>query len=88
MRHLSDELKELIQDAVDELEKYRGFSPLVEEGIISFKLLKEIVGDPTHESIEEAKTLVNKMQNQIAPYKYMVPRVTKALYGLSEWLKN
>jgi len=70
------------------MENYRDFSPLVEEGITSFKLLKEIVGSPTHESIEEAKTLIDKMQSQIAPYKYMVPRVTKALYGLSMWLKN
>ncbi|MFW6109351.1 MAG: hypothetical protein ACOC6N_02770 [archaeon] len=46
MKHLTEELKELIQEAVDELENYRDFSPVVEEGITSFKLLKEIVRNP------------------------------------------
>ncbi len=84
----TEELVKCIQDAIDLLENYRRFGPMVEEGITAFKKINECVIEPTPEARQEAKELIAEMQRQIGPYKAMVPQVGEALEKLEKWSKE
>ena len=81
----NDELEKCIKDALELLENYRAYGPMVEEGIAAFKKINECVVEPTPEATEEAKSLIAEMQRQIGPYRSMVPQVSIALDKLKEW---
>jgi hypothetical protein len=81
----TEELVKCIQDAIQLLENYRMFGPMVEEGITAFKKINECVIDPTIEAKREAKDLIDKMQQEIGPYKAMVPQVAEAIEKLEKW---
>ena len=53
-----DELVKCVQDAIELLENYRAYGPMVEEGIAAFKRINECVIEPTTEATEEAKSLI------------------------------
>ena len=80
-----DELEKCISDALELLENYRTYGPMVEEGIAAFKRINECVVEPTPEATEEAKSLIAEMERQIGPYRSMVPQVSIALDKLKEW---
>jgi len=84
----NDELVKCIHDALELLENYRAYGPMVEEGIAAFKKINECVIEPTTEATEEAKTLIAEMERQIGPYRSMVPQVSIALDKLQEWSKE
>jgi len=84
----NDELLKCIQDALELLNNYRAYGPMVEEGIAAFKKINECVLEPTTEATEEAKTLIAEMERQIGPYRSMVPQVALALDKLREWSKE
>jgi len=84
----NEELVKCIQDAIDLLENYRMFGPMVEEGIAAFTKINTCVVDPTPEARKEAKALISEMQSQIGPYKGMVPQVAVALEKLEKWSKE
>jgi hypothetical protein len=84
----NDELVKCIHDALELLENYRAYGPMVEEGIAAFKKINECIVEPTTEATEEAKTLIAKMERQIGPYRSMVPQVSIALDKLQEWSKE
>ena len=84
----NDELLKCIQDALELLDNYRAYGPMVEEGIAAFKKINECVLEPTTEATEEAKTLIAEMERQIGPYRSMVPQVALALDKLREWSKE
>ena len=84
----NDELVKCIHDALELLENYRAYGPMVEEGIAAFKKINECVIEPTTEVTEEAKTLIAEMERQIGPYRSMVPQVSIALDKLQEWSKE
>ena len=84
----NDELVKCIKDALELLENYRAYGPMVEEGIAAFKKINECVVEPTPEATEEAKSLIAEMERQIGPYRSMVPQVSIALDKLQEWSKE
>jgi len=84
----NDELLKCIQDALELLDNYRAYGPMVEEGIAAFKKINECVLEPTTKATEEAKTLIAEMERQIGPYRSMVPQVALALDKLREWSKE
>jgi hypothetical protein len=83
-----EELTTCIRDAIELLETYRSFGPMVEDGIAAFTRINECVVNPTPEAIGEARDLIAQMQREIGPYKAMVPQVTLALDKLTEWSKQ
>ena len=84
----NDELLKCIQDAIELLDNYKTYGPMVEEGIAAFKRINECVIEPTTEATTEAKSLIAEMERQIGPYRSMVPQVSKALDKLQEWSKE
>jgi hypothetical protein len=84
----NDELVKCVQDAIELLENYRAYGPMVEEGIAAFKRINDCVIEPTTEATEEAKSLIAEMERQIGPYRSMVPLVSIALDKLQEWSKE
>lgn len=78
-------MRTCIKDAIDLLENYRSFGPMVEEGIAAFKKIDECVANPTPEQRAEAKELIDKMLKEIGPYQSFVPSVAVALEKLKEW---
>ena len=75
----TEELVKCIQDAINLLENYRMFGPMVEEGIEAFKRINECVIEPTPEARQEAKELIAEFQRQIGPYKAMVATGSRCL---------
>lgn len=83
-----EELVKCVEDAIAQLDNYKSFGPMVEEGISAFKRINECVVEPTPEGIAEAKSLIAEMQRQIGPYRSMVPEIALALDKLGEWSKE
>lgn len=83
-----DETIKCIKDALELLENYRAYGPMVEEGIAAFKRINECVIEPTPENVPEAKALIAKIEGQIGPYRAMVPQISIALDKLKEWSKE
>ena len=81
----TDELGTCINDAMNLLENYKSFGPMVEEGIAAFKRINECIVDPTPEEREEAKGLIDKLMREIGPYQSYVPTVAQALEKLKAW---
>ena len=84
----NDELLKCIQDAIELLDNYKAYGPMVEEGIAAFKRINECVIEPSTEATDEAKSLIAEMERQIGPYRSMVPQVSIALDKLQEWSKE
>ena len=84
----NDELLKCVQDAIELLDNYKSYGPMVEEGIAAFKRINECVVEPTTEATTEAKSLIAEMERQIGPYRSMVPQVSIALDKLQEWSKE
>jgi hypothetical protein len=83
-----EELVKCIEEAIQLLEGFRSFGPMVEEGISAFKKINECVINPTPEAVAEAKPMIAEMKRQIGPYKAMVPQVAEALDRLNKWSKE
>ncbi|MFC1803417.1 hypothetical protein ACFL0D_05560 [Thermoproteota archaeon] len=83
-----EELTTCIRDAIELLENYRSFGPMVEGGIATFTRINECVVNPSPEAVGEVKDLIAQMQRKIGPYKSMVPQVALALDKLTEWSKE
>ena len=73
------------KDAVDLLENYRSFGPMVGEAITAFKRIGECIEDPTQEKVDEAKDLIGRLMKEIGPYQGYVPSVAVALDKLKKW---
>ncbi len=84
----NEELVKCIGEAIELLENYKSFGPMVEEGIAVFRKINECVINPTSEAVAKAKPLIAEMQRQIGPYKAMVPQVAEALDRLDKWSKE
>ncbi len=84
----SEDLRKKIRDAVFLLENYRGFGPMVGEGIDAFKRIDACVAEPTEERVAEAKLLLENLNREIGPYQSYVPTVTLALQELTAWFKD
>lgn len=84
----NDELLKCVKDAIELLDNYKAYGPMVEEGIAAFKRINECVIEPTTETTDEAKKLIAEMERQIGPYRSMVPQVSIALDKLQEWSKE
>ncbi len=83
----TDELK-ACKDAVDLLENYRSFGPMVGEAIKAFKRIGECIEDPTPEKVDEAKDLIGRLMKEIGPYQGYVPSVALALEKLKKWSES
>ncbi len=84
----SEGLRKKIRDAVVLLENYRGFGPMVGEGIDAFNRIDACVAEPTEERVAEAKLLLENLNREIGPYQSYVPTVVQALLELNEWAKT
>ncbi len=80
-----DKLRKSIANAMNVLENYRSFGPMVNEGIEAFKRIDECVAAPTPQLKEEAKGLIGKLNSEIGPYQGYVPSVAYALDELKKW---
>ena len=74
----TDELR-ACKVAMDLLENYRSFGPIVGEAITAFKRISECIEDPTLKKVSETKDLINHLTSVIGPYQSYVPSVTFAL---------
>jgi len=84
----TDDLRKKIRDAVILLENYRGFGPMVGDGIDALNRIDACVAEPTPERVAEAKSLLENLDREIGPYQGYVPTVALALQELNEWAKT
>jgi hypothetical protein len=84
----TDDLRKKIRDAVTLLENYRGFGPMVGEGIDALNRIDGCVAEPTPERVAEAKSLLEGLNREIGPYQSYVPTVALALQELNTWIKD
>jgi len=80
------ELRNRIKEAVAVLENYRGFGPMVGEGIDALKRIAACVAKPTPERVAEAKRLLEGLSREIRPYRGYVPTVAQTLQELNTWI--
>jgi len=81
-------LRKRIRDAVVLLEDYRGFGPMVGEGVDALNRLEACVAEPTPERVAEAKGLLENLSREIGPYQSYLPTVALALQELNTWIKD
>jgi hypothetical protein len=84
----TEDLRNRIKDAVALLENYRGFGPLVDDGIDALNRIDACVAEPTPERVAEAKSLLERLNGEIGPYQSYVPTVAQTLQELNEWAKT
>jgi len=84
----TEDLRKKIRDAVTLLENYRGFGPMVGDGIDALSRIDACVAEPTEERVAEAKRLLENLNREIGPYQGYVPTVALTLQGLNEWAKK
>jgi len=84
----TEDLRKKIKDAVILLENYRGFGPMVGDGIDALNRIDACVAEPTPERVAEAKSLLESLKREIGPYQAYVPTVALALQELNEWAKT
>jgi hypothetical protein len=84
----TEDLRKKIRDAVALLEKYRGFGPMVGDGINALNRIDACVAEPTPERVAEAKSLLESLNREIGPYQAYVPTVALALQELNMWIKD
>jgi predicted translin family RNA/ssDNA-binding protein len=84
----TEDLRKKIRDAVTLLENYRGFGPMVGDGIDALNRIDACVAEPTEERVAEAKSLLESLNREIGPYQSYVPTVALALQELNEWAKT
>lgn len=82
------ELRDRIKEAVAVLENYRGFAPMVSEGIDAFNRIDACVAEPTSERVAEAKDLLEGLNREIGPYRGYVPTVAQTLQELNTWIEG
>ena len=82
------ELRNRIKEAVAILENYRGYGPMVDDGIDALHRIDACVAEPTPERVAEAKGLLEGLNREIGPYRGYVPTVALALQELNEWAKT
>lgn len=81
-------LSKRIRDAVALLENYRGFGPMVGEGIDALNRIEACVAEPTEERVAEAKGLLDNLSREIGPYQSYLPTVALALQEINTWIKD
>jgi hypothetical protein len=81
----STELRNRINEAVAILENYRGFGPMVGDGIDALHRIDACVAEPTPERVAEAKDLLEGLNREIGPYRGYVPTVAQTLQELKKW---
>ena len=84
----TEDLRKVIKDAVALLENYRGFGPMVGDGINALNRIDACVAEPTPERVVEAKSLLESLNREIGPYQAYVPTVVLALQELNMWIKD
>jgi hypothetical protein len=84
----TEDLRKKIRDAVALLENYRGFGPMVGDGINALNRIDACVAEPTPERVAEAKSLLESLNREIGPYQAYVPTVALALQELNMWIKD
>jgi len=84
----TEDLRKKIRDAVTLLENYRGFGPMVGDGIAALNRIDACVAEPTEDRVAEAKGLLESLNREIGPYQSYVPTVALALQELNEWAKT
>jgi hypothetical protein len=84
----TEELRKRIKEAVAVIESYRGFGPMVDDGIDALNRIDACVAEPTPERVAEAKSLLEGLNREIGPYRSYVPTVALALQELNEWMKT
>jgi len=84
----TENLRKRIKEAVAVIESYRGFGPMVDDGINAFNRIDACVAEPTPERVAEAKRLLEGLNRLIGPYQSYVPIVAQTLQELNEWAKT
>ena len=82
------ELRNRIKEAVAVLENYRGFGPMVGDGIDALNRIDACVAEPTPERVAEAKGLLEGLNREIGPYRGYVPTVAQTLQELNTWIEG
>ncbi len=80
------ELRNRIKEAVAILENYRGFGPMVGDGIDAFNRIDACIAEPTPERVAEAKDLLKGLNREIVPYRGYVPTIAQTIQELNEWI--
>jgi len=83
----TDKLRKSIANAMNVLENYRSFGPMVNEGIEAFKKIDECVAAPTPELKAEAEKLIGQLMSELGPYRGYVPSVAYTMDELQKWLE-
>ena len=81
------EIREKIRGAISLLEGYRGFSPMVDEALQSLRLVDDCVAEPTPRKMEESRQLLDRLTQEIGPYRGYVPELSAALDELAQWFR-
>jgi hypothetical protein len=84
----TEELRKRIKEAVAVIESYRGFGPMVDDGIDALNRIDACVAEPTPERVAEAKSLLEGLNREIGPYRSYVPTVALVQQELNEWMKT
>jgi len=81
----TENLRKRIKEAVAVIESYRGFGPMVDDGINAFNRIDACVAEPTPERVAEAKRLLEGLNRLIGPYQSYVPIFAHSLSSCSVW---
>ena len=84
----TQEIIDKIQSAKSFIEGYRGYGQMVDDAISAMSRLQELIGEPTPENLDEALGIADSLNQQLSPYRYMVPSLASTLDEVTGWLKE
>ncbi len=84
----TQEIIDKIQSAKSFLEGYRGYGQMVDDAINAMSKIQELIGEPTSENLDEAMGITDSLNQQLSPYRYMVPSLASTLDEVTGWLKE
>ncbi|MBA7604099.1 hypothetical protein ES703_11217 [subsurface metagenome] len=84
----NQEIIDKIQSAKSFIEGYRGYGQMVDDAINAMSKIQELIGEPTSENLDEAMGITDSLNQQLSPYRNMVPSLASTLDEVTGWLKE
>ena len=84
----TEEINRLISESKSFLDDYRIYGKMVSDAIDALSRVQDLVSDPTEDHLREALDIVNKLSDQMGPFRGYVPTFAENLDKIQQWLRE
>jgi len=84
----TEEIKRLISESKSFLDDYRIYGKMVSDAIDALSRVQDLVSEPTKDNLREALNIVNKLSDQMEPFRGYVPTFAENLDKIQQWLRE